>query len=140
MTNIWIGFISVIVSFLLNLNGTSLNSQKYLEPFNDISKCKTNLNCSFQTWKVEDSKKAFYELIDIIESTPRLTIIQKNDYYIHALATSRIMKFVDDIEVKFFNKENIVKVKSSSRQGIYDLGVNKRRVETFYFRLVDIYR
>ena len=88
---------------------------------------------------MDDSEKAFYELIQILENTPRLKIIKKDNYYIHAIATSRIMKFVDDIEIKNLYQNNILQVKSSSRVGIYDLGVNKRRVQTLRFRLIDIY-
>ena len=49
------------------------------------------------------------------------------------------MKFVDDIEIKNLSQNNIFQVKSSSRLGFYDLGVNKRRVQTLHFRLIDIY-
>ena len=105
----------------------------------NLSDCKLITNCIFQTWKVDDSEKAFIELIQILENTPRLKIIIKEKNYIHAIATSRIMKFIDDIEIKNLNKDNIFQVKSSSRKGIYDLGVNKRRVQTLRFRLIDIY-
>ena len=49
------------------------------------------------------------------------------------------MKFIDDIEIKNLNKDNLFQVKSSSRLGIYDLGVNQRRVQTLHFRLIDLY-
>ena len=105
----------------------------------NLSDCKLKTNCIIQTWKVDDSEKAFIELIQILENTPRLEIINKEKDYIHAIATSRIMKFIDDIEIKNLNKDNIFQIKSSSRLGIYDLGVNKRRVQTLRFRLIDIY-
>jgi len=105
----------------------------------NLSDCKLKTNCIFQTWKVDDSEKAFIELIQILENTPRLEIINKEKDYIHAIATSRIMKFIDDIEIKNLNQDNIFQIKSSSRLGIYDLGVNKRRVQTLRFRLIDIY-
>ena len=105
----------------------------------NLSDCKLITNCNFQTWKVDDSEKAFIELIEILDNTPRLEIINKEKNYIHAIATSRIMKFIDDIEIKNLNQDNIFQIKSSSRLGFYDLGVNKRRVQTLRFRLIDIY-
>ena len=105
----------------------------------NLSDCKLITNCNFQTWKVDDSEKAFIELIQILENTPRIEIINKEKDYIHAIATSRIMKFIDDIEIKNLNQDNIFQIKSSSRLGFYDLGVNKRRVQTLRFRLIDIY-
>ena len=116
-----------------------LNAYGLVNINDNLSDCKLKTNCIFQTWKVNDSEKAFIELIQILENTPRLEIINKEKNYIHAIATSRIMKFVDDIEIKNLNQDNIFQVKSSSRLGIYDLGVNKRRVNTLRFRLIDIY-
>ena len=116
----------------LNAYGLANNDQ-------NLSDCKLKTNCIFQTWKVNDSEKEFIELIQILENTPRLEIINKEKNYIHAIATSRIMKFIDDIEIKSLNQDNIFQIKSSSRLGIYDLGVNKRRVQTLRFRLIDIY-
>ena len=118
----------------------SLNAFELVSIDDNLSDCKLITNCFFQTWKVDDSEKAFSELIQILENTPRLKIIKKEKYYIYAIATSRIFKFIDDIEIKNLNKDNIFQVKSSSRNGIYDLGVNKRRVQTLRFRLIDIYR
>ena len=117
----------------------TLNASELVNIDDNLSDCKLITNCTFQTWKVDDSEKVFKELIQILENTPRLKIIKKEKFYIHAIATSRIMKFVDDIEVKNLNQENIFQVKSSSRLGIYDLGVNKRRIQTLRFRLIDMY-
>ena len=125
--------------FFILCNPITLNASELVNSDDNLSDCELITNCIFQTWKVDDSERAFTELIQILENTPRLKIIKKEKYYIHALATSRIMKFIDDIEIKNLNKENIFQVKSSSRLGIYDLGVNKRRVETLRFRLIDLY-
>ena len=117
----------------------ALNANELVNIDDNLSECKLITNCIFQTWEVEDSEKSFIELIQILENTPRLKIIKKEKNYIHAIATSRIMKFIDDIEIKNLNNKNIFQVKSSSRQGIYDLGVNKRRIQTLRFRLIDMY-
>ena len=116
-----------------------LNAYEVANNDHNLSSCNLSTNCVFQTWKVDDSERVFTEFIQILENTPRLKIIQKEKNYIHAIATSRIMKFIDDIEINNLNQENIFQVKSSSRVGIYDLGVNKRRVQTLHFRLIDIY-
>ena len=116
-----------------------LNAYELVNNNDNLTDCKLKTNCIFQSWKVNDSEKAFVEIIQILENTPRLRIIEKEKYYIHAIATSRIMNFIDDLEIKNLNKDNIFQVKSSSRIGIYDLGVNKRRVQTLRFRLIDIY-
>ena len=132
-------FISLIILYEIFFYPIKLNAYILVNINDNLSDCKLITNCIFQTWKVDDSEKAFIELIQILENTPRLKIINKEKNYIHAIATSRIMKFIDDIEIKNLNKDNIFQIKSSSRLGIYDLGVNKRRVQTLRFRLIDIY-
>jgi len=132
-------FISLIIFSEIIFYPIKLNAYGLVNINDNLSDCKLITNCIFQTWKVDDSEKAFIELIQILENTPRLEIINKEKDYIHAIATSRIMKFIDDIEIKNLNQDNIFQIKSSSRLGIYDLGVNKRRVQTLRFRLIDIY-
>ena len=132
-------FLCLIIFFIISFDPSTLNAYEIVNIEHNLSNCKLITNCIFQTWKVDDSEKAFNELIQILENTPRLKIIKKDRNYIHAIATSRIMKFIDDIEIKNLNKDNIFQVKSSSRLGFYDLGVNKRRVKTLRFRLIDIY-
>ncbi len=136
-------FFKLILSLILFcgilFDPITLNSYELVSIDNNLTNCKFRTNCIFQTWEIDDSEKAFIELIQILENTPRVKIIKKEKDYIHAVATSRIMKFVDDIEIKSLNKDNIFQVKSHSRAGIYDLGVNKRRVETLRFRLIDLY-
>ena len=106
---------------------------------NTLTNCSNPNNCVLESWKVNNINKSFNELTDILENTPRVKIISAQNDYLHALAISIVMKFVDDIEIKKYEKENILKVKSSSRNGFYDLGVNKRRINTLHFRLIEIY-
>ena len=106
---------------------------------NIIGACSNQNNCVFESWKVTNADDSFKELIDILKNTPRIKIINIKEDYLHALAISRVMKFIDDIEIKKSEEGNILKVKSKSRIGFYDLGVNKRRINTLHFRLIDIY-
>ena len=131
--------LGLLIFFEILFDPIKLNAFELVNVDENISDCKLITNCFFQTWRVDDSEKAFIELIQILENTPRLKIINKEKHYIHAIATSRIMKFIDDIEIKNLNQYNVLQVKSSSRLGFYDLGVNKRRLQTLRFRLIDIY-
>ena len=49
--------------------------------------------------------------------------------YIHAEFRSLVFQFVDDVEFYFPPEKSIIHVKSASRSGYYDFGVNRRRVE-----------
>jgi uncharacterized protein (DUF1499 family) len=43
---------------------------------------------------------------------------------------SRLFRFVDDVEFLFDREHRLIHVRSASRVGHSDLGVNRRRVET----------
>ena len=129
----------VVIFFSIFINNQFSFAIDHTIDNNILGACSNPNNCVFESWKVTNADESFRELIDILKNTPRIKIINIRDDYLHALATSRVMKFIDDIEIKKSEKGNILKVKSKSRTGFYDLGVNKRRINTLHFRLVDIY-
>jgi len=129
----------VILFFSIFINNNYTFAIDSLIDNNILSACSNQNNCVFESWKVTNSDESFKELIDILKNTPRIKIITIDEDYLHALATSRVMKFIDDIEIKKSEEGNILEVKSKSRAGFYDLGVNKRRINTLHFRLIDIY-
>ena len=64
-----------------------------------------------------------------IEATPRTRIISATEGYLHAEFESLIFRFVDDVEIQRRPAENVLRVRSASRVGYWDLGTNRRRVE-----------
>lgn len=49
--------------------------------------------------------------------------------YVSATFSSSLFGFVDDLEIRFDSKQNIIHMRSASRVGYSDLGANKERVE-----------
>ena len=129
----------VVVFFSIFINDKYSFAIDHITDDKILEACPKTNNCVFESWKVSSVDESFKELIEILKNTPRIKIINIKEDYLHALATSRVMKFIDDIEIKKSEKGNILKVKSQSRTGFYDLGVNKRRINTLHFRLIDIY-
>lgn len=70
---------------------------------------------------------AWDKLQQLIQTMPRATIRTRDERYMRAEFTSRIFRFVDDLE--FLLEEGIIHVRSASRVGLSDLGVNRARVE-----------
>jgi uncharacterized protein (DUF1499 family) len=60
---------------------------------------------------------------------PRTRIVSRTDASLHAECRSRIFRFVDDLELCLRAAEGIIAVRSASRLGYSDLGVNRSRVE-----------
>lgn len=68
-------------------------------------------------------------LMAAIDSMERTEIIELTDDYVHAEFTSKVWKFVDDAEFFFPENEQVIHVKSASRIGYADMGVNRDRIE-----------
>ncbi len=56
-------------------------------------------------------------------------IQEEKDGYLWATFTSLVFRFVDDLELRMDRVNYVIHVRSASRVGHSDLGVNRRRVE-----------
>ena len=64
----------------------------------------------------------------VVEGMPGLVVVTRSGRYLHAEARSRLLRFVDDVELLLGDDRELV-VRSASRLGSSDFGVNARRVE-----------
>ncbi|MDA1117320.1 MAG: DUF1499 domain-containing protein [Proteobacteria bacterium] len=71
-----------------------------------------------------------------VERMRRATVIRHEGNYLYAEFRSRLMGFVDDVEFTFDEKAGLLHVRSASRLGRRDFGVNRERVEALRGRLV----
>ena len=60
---------------------------------------------------------------------PRATVIRTEGAYLYAEFRTRLMRYVDDVELYYDERAGLVHVRSASRLGRRDFGVNRRRVE-----------
>lgn len=70
-----------------------------------------------------------------VESMPRTTVIRHEGNYLYAEFRSRLLGFVDDVEFTFDEKAGALHVRSASRLGRRDYGVNRARVEQLRSRI-----
>ena len=82
-------------------------------------------------------EKALADLKSVIQSLPKTKIISESTDYLYAEFTSALMGFVDDVEFYFDPGGNIIHVRSASRLGQSDLGVNRKRIETIRTKLAE---
>ena len=59
---------------------------------------------------------------------PGSQVVTETDDFVHVEFTSRMMRFVDDVEF-YFNEPGRISFRSASRLGYSDLGVNRERME-----------
>jgi len=62
-----------------------------------------------------------------IEATGGI-VIRADASYLHATYTTRVLRFVDDVELRLDAAARVIHVRSASRVGRYDFGVNEKRV------------
>jgi uncharacterized protein (DUF1499 family) len=75
--------------------------------------------------------EAWAALKRVLGAEPRTRVVEEDNerWYLRAEATSRLFRFVDDVEFQLIPEEHLMHVRSASRVGYWDLGVNRRRVE-----------
>ena len=107
---------------------------------NNLTPCPDTPNC---VSSLAEDKKHFiepisyqgenavaqHELLGVLKYFKRVRMVRVEEDYIHAEFVSFIFRFVDDVEFYFDNAKNLIQVRSASRTGYSDLGVNRRRVE-----------
>jgi uncharacterized protein (DUF1499 family) len=70
------------------------------------------------------------DLKTVIQNLPKTKIITETENYLYAEFTSALMGFVDDVEFLLDEEQKVIHVRSASRLGQSDLGVNRQRIET----------
>lgn len=73
---------------------------------------------------------AMKNLIAAVQSFPRAAIVTQTDDYLYAEFAIPVVGFVDDVEFWLNDDAKIIDVRSASRLGESDLGVNRRRIES----------
>jgi uncharacterized protein (DUF1499 family) len=71
----------------------------------------------------------------VVEAMPGARVIEARPDYLYAQFTTRWMKFVDDTEFWYDPAAQVVQVRSASRVGRRDFGVNRARVESIRAQL-----
>jgi len=78
------------------------------------------------TDSLEEAKERLYQVIQSMNGT---RIITQKAVYWHIEFTTCCLRFIDDVEFYFVEYEALIHLRSASRQGYWDLGVNRERVK-----------
>lgn len=100
--------------------------------------CPTTPNCvssesSMPPWRIEPLRfegapqVAWDDLRAAIEALGG-TVVEERDGFLWATFTSRVFRFVDDMEFHMEAELGVIQLRSASRVGRSDLGVNAKRV------------
>ncbi|MCW8936328.1 MAG: DUF1499 domain-containing protein [Gammaproteobacteria bacterium] len=104
-----------------------------------LTPCSNKPNCicteypnhkSHYTKAIEYNELKLEKLIEAIQLTGG-TIISNEENYIAATYTSSIFRYVDDFELRIDTESKLIHIRSASRVGHSDMGVNLKRIEAF---------
>ncbi|MBA2749871.1 MAG: DUF1499 domain-containing protein [Tatlockia sp.] len=96
------------------VNSKSLDAEHKITPFTYTS----------------SAEDAFNTLKTVVQSFKQSAIAQETDNYLYAEFTIPVVGFVDDVEFLLDKDAQVIHVRSASRLGESDLGVNRKRIET----------
>lgn len=82
-----------------------------------------------------DTAAAMAAVRKAVEGMTDSTIIRAEGGYLYAEYRTRLMRFVDDVEFLHDAKAGVIHVRSASRLGRRDFGVNRARAEALRARL-----
>ena len=80
----------------------------------------------FKAGGVAASMKALQAVLGTMQG---VTIVEQRPDYLYSQAQTRWLKFVDDVEFWANPANNVIEVRSASRLGQEDFGVNRQRIE-----------
>lgn len=81
------------------------------------------------TLKHGDVTASLRTLATVLQTQPGVTLIEQRPDYLYAQARTRWLRFVDDLEFWFNPARGVIEVRSASRLGREDTGLNRRRIE-----------
>jgi len=140
---IYIGTAAAILLPVLGLGVLSLCCQKQSPPgevAGELADCPESPNCvcscdESESHQIEpisyqgDDTRAMQQLSDLLEQLPRSTVVTRADDYRHFVVRSAIFRFPDDVEILQDTGNKRFHIRSASRAGKSDLGVNRDRVQ-----------
>ena len=97
-----------------------------------LSECPSSPNCASSEADVQPEKQVAPLSASLAKAKAAIiktggTITSESDDYISATYMSGLFKFVDDVELR--PDGDVVHIRSASRVGYSDRGVNKKRIE-----------
>ncbi len=103
-----------------------------------LAPCKRTPNCVSSQANPADSEHyiapiafrgSMADLRRAVESMARASVLKVERDYLYAEYRTRLLRYVDDVELYYDEKQGVVHVRSASRLGRRDFGVNRKRIE-----------
>jgi uncharacterized protein (DUF1499 family) len=81
-----------------------------------------------------DGEAAMARLDSLLQKQERTIVVRRGPDYLYAQSTTALLKFTDDMEFWLDPANGVIQVRSASRLGRKDFGVNRARIEAIRAR------
>ena len=130
----------IIFMIFNTANQASSASEKTLPLCRDSPNCVSSQAQDAQhfiePFKIKgQTSEAWQALKQALNSQSRMVITHETNNTLHAEATSLVFRFVDDINVILDAEKRVIHIRSASRTGHSDFGVNRKRLEALRLQL-----
>ncbi|WP_180961974.1 DUF1499 domain-containing protein [Salinivibrio kushneri] len=102
---------------------------------NCVSTEDTRATFQLAPLRLANTDVALANIVEKITSMPRAELVSAQDNYAHLRFTTRVLRFVDDVEVSLNGGQ--IALRSASRVGYYDFGANRRRADAIRRTLLE---
>lgn len=125
---------AALLLFILPMDSTAAAPADILAPCPDSPNCVSSLTVDAKHAVAPlsfngDPETAWDALKAVVLKQKRTRIIRVDGHYLQAECRSLVFRFVDDLAFLLVPGEQLIHVRSASRTGTSDFGVNRRRIE-----------
>ena len=125
-----------LITIFLILFAVALTPTQLDATTNELPECVVITHCVRESFKVNNLDYAFKKSTKILSETARTKIVEQTNSFVHAEAKTKWRRYTDDLLLKAIPEKGIIQVRSESRVGVGDNGVNQKRVDDFAYRLM----
>lgn len=129
MTAVTIPCIMMLLSSCTHMREVVANDMLCPDSPNCVSSQATEPRHFIEPFRFSDNPSmALLRLKQALLNEKRVTIVNEQADYLHAEVRSLIFRFVDDVEFRLRPGQQLIQLRSASRAGYSDFGVNRRRI------------
>jgi uncharacterized protein (DUF1499 family) len=123
-----------IIATLVLIYQPASASQMLLHACPDSPNCVSSLSTDkahyIEPFSYTDTpQQAWQRLQAAVLAEKRVTPVKSTEEYLHVEVRSLIFRFTDDVEFLHLPNDKLIHIRSASRIGYSDFGVNRRRLE-----------
>lgn len=122
--------------------------EKFDHPAGRFTACPESPNCvssfardeghGIDALEIDGPAAEAWEALEVeLAARSRVEIVHRDEGYLHAVFTTRLMRYRDDVEFQLDTQSGEIQVRSASRVGRSDLGANRARIESIRAALAE---